>query len=847
MDDNESVSWDNAPDESNNTGEDINPVDGPPAPEEGDNQTQNVSPDDKDDELSDANKSIIKDTSEEENDNENDSELSNDEVLEQVNRGKANNLNLGGILVPLVSYAEASEEEIYGARPSQREYKNGDPPIKKPTFAKPAEARDGKLTLKKVIVFFIVCLAIGVFITLQASSYYNFKDGKVSNAFECLYAWLSANPPFNPFPLNQAVAMISMLVGTGVPLIIGIFTHLNNDEKNQSRVGHEHGNARLATPDDYKLYSNRFMEQNDNNMLFGVYKGKQVGLSLNNKLVNRSANVLVIGGTGTGKTFKYIKPNILQENCSMIITDPSGDIFRSFAPYLLSKGYNVYLFNASDFTFSNHYNPLLNVYNSYGEIDETQVDILVDLYMKNAKAGKEAGGGDPFWDKSEKSFLTALIYYTLEEDEDLLKEGFVCKGIADPADKTKEFKAQGMSGGRSFSTILKLVQEAKVSDDDEVKSPLTLRLENFFKRRDDAHIPFKTRDYYATFQIAPQKTANTILITTAVDLQIFATKEVANITQKSDIEELNIDINKIATQQSYLFLGIPQSHQAYNFLIAMLYSQLYGRLYELGERKLRGKYHIGYVAGTPIFDYFETKEEAQEFYDTITKDDIKSTPYINDAVMWQIRFRGKVYKTAVSREPLEKLIDDIPKMYIWCGDTVAGGDPSLPIHVNFLLDEFKNIGEIPNFLTILSTSRKYRIGSHVVIQDIGQLKTMYKEGEHETVMANVDTTIFLGSILKEDKEEIQKMLGKTTIRQKSTSSSQSGLSTSYTPTEVDLVSIDQISAINQRGRDDEFVIVRDTTPFMCRKLNLTEHKRWKDVKEAPKVDLETYYRNTKKG
>ena len=124
---------------------------------------------------------------------------------------------------------------------------------------------------------------------------------------------------------------------------------------------------------------------------------------------------------------------------------------------------------------------------------------------------------------------------------------------------------------------------------------------------------------------------------------------------------------------------------------------------------------------------------------------------------------------------------------------------------------------------------------------------MYKEGEHETVMANVDTTIFLGSILKEDKEEIQKMLGKTTIRQKSTSSSQSGLSTSYTPTEVDLVSIDQISAINQRGRDDEFVIVRDTTPFMCRKLNLTEHKRWKEVKESPKIDLEKYYRNMKKG
>ena len=92
----------------------------------------------------------------------------------------------------------------------------------------------------------------------------------------------------------------------------------------------------------------------DDNMLLGRYHGEYLGLTLDNMKANRSANVLVIGGTGTGKTFKYIKPNILQENASMIITDPSGDIFSSFAPYLLSRGYNVYLFNASDFTLSCH-------------------------------------------------------------------------------------------------------------------------------------------------------------------------------------------------------------------------------------------------------------------------------------------------------------------------------------------------------------------------------------------------------------------------------------------------------------------------------------------------------------
>lgn len=700
--------------------------------------------------------------------------------------------------------------------------------MEKVVFRKPKEIGGNKA--KKIIIFLLVCVAVGIFFAVEANSYYNFMGGKVESEMSCVFGWLPVfdSLPVNLSPLNTSVAGLAFLFGFGILGIMGLFVYLDTEQKQLSRVGHEHGNARLGTPKDFKQFKQKFMETNDNNMLFGKFQGQELGLSLNNKKVNRSANVLVIGGTGTGKTFKYIKPNILQENCSMIVTDPSGDIFRSFAPYLLSKGYNVYLFNASDFTLSNHYNPLMNVYDSYGNISETQVDILVDLYMKNAKAGKEASGGDPFWDKSEKSFLTALIYYVLENE--------------DYKDK------------RCFSQILNLVQKAKVDDDSEEESPLTQEMTAWFKRVGITEADptggdkYKTKLYYDTFRIAPQKTANTILITTAVDLQIFATKEVSFITQESPIKEMNIDINKMATQQSYLFLGIPQSHQAYNFLIAMLYSQLYGRLYELGERKLRGKYHIGYTLGTPVFDYFDSREEAQEFYETITEDDIIPSQYINNQKIYNIMWKGKSYKTSILREPLVKFVNEISKMYIWGGDEFAGGDPALPIHINFLLDEFKNIGEIPNFLTILSTSRKYRIGSHVVIQDIGQLKTMYKDGEHETVMANVDTTIFLGSILKEDKEEIQKMLGKTTIRQKSTSSSNSGLSTSYTPTEVDLMSIDEISAINQNGRDDELVIIRDVTPYLCRKLNLTEHKRWADVQASKKqyhINLEDYYRNNR--
>lgn len=557
----------------------------------------------------------------------------------------------------------------------------------------------------------------------------------------------------------------------------------------------------------------------DYNMLFG----KDVGLSLDNKKTNRSANVLVIGGTGTGKTFRYIKPNILQENCSQIITDPSGDLFNSFAPYLISRGYNVYLFNASDMTLSNHYNPLMNVYDSNGNISEIQVDILVDLYMKNAKAGKEAGGGDPFWDKAEKAFLTAIIYYVLENDEIPLED-------------------------KCFRTVLEKVQLAKVADEDsgeDVESPLTQEINAFVDRCEKQGKKQKTKIYYDTFLTAPSKTANTILITTAVDLQIFATENVDRLTRyNAKYPDLNINLDDIASTQSYLFLGIPQAHSAYNFLIAMLYSQLYGRLYELGENGFKGKFFLERKVGIPKFNPFDSKEDAEEFRATVTKYNIKENDYINGLKIYYIIWKGKIYKKSFVRERLEELIDELPKMSIRQNDPT---EVTLPIHVNFLLDEFKNIGEIPNFLTILSTSRKYRIGSHPIIQDIGQIKTMYKDGEHETLLANVDTTIFLGSILTEDKEYIQKLCGKTTIKQKSTSSQNSGLSISYTPTEVDLLSINDITRINDpnTGQNRAIIVIRDLDPFIVDKLNLLEHPRFiNGVKKVDKkFNLKQYFKN----
>ena len=245
-------------------------------------------------------------------------------------------------------------KELTAELPKIRNYTNK-AEFEKINFAKPVEAKGS--WKKKLLILLVACLVVGCFLGVKANSYFIYTGGKTTDGIACTFSWLMAdNMPYALTPFNSSIFMTAFGIGAGIVAIVGIFVYLEGEQKRQSRVGHEHGNARLGTASDFKKFKTQFMDNNDNNMLFGMYQGQQLGLSLNNKKVNRSANVLVIGGTGTGKTFKYIKPNILQENCSMVVTDPSGDIFRSFAPYLLSKGYNVYLFNASDFTLSNHYN-----------------------------------------------------------------------------------------------------------------------------------------------------------------------------------------------------------------------------------------------------------------------------------------------------------------------------------------------------------------------------------------------------------------------------------------------------------------------------------------------------------
>lgn len=619
--------------------------------------------------------------------------------------------------------------------------------------------------------------------------------------------------------------------------LIIVFLQLSNQQNKDMRVGHEHGKEHIATPSDYKRFYRDFTDKQGDNILLS----KHVAMSMDNKATNRTTNTLVIGGTGTGKTFRYIKPNIAQFNCSRVITDPSGDIFRSIGPALIELGKTVYLFNIKDFNLSNHYNPLLNVYDSNGNIDTQKVDILVSLYMENASEGKEQGSSDPFWDKSEKAFLTGVIYYVLENDDIPVED-------------------------KCFGTVLQKVQLAKPEPGSrDTTLMLTKEIDEWKEKMQEQGRNIMAPLYYNTFLIAPEKTMNTILITTAVDLQLFANPDVDRLTRlNTKYKDMNIDLDDLVQTETYLFLSIPQAEKAYNFLIAMIYSQLFSRMYALGEYITDNKWVPCKYRGLPLTNcliadrekpgnaskpIFKNKEEVENLKNELSiEDNIVAMPYINNTKIYYLVWKNKILKKSLSKDAMERLVETLKAgKYEVFNTTEYWDSPALPMRVELMLDEFKNIGKIPNFDTIIATCRKYRIGVHVVIQDIAQLKELYPNESHQTILANTDITLFLGSKLPEDIEYIQKMVGKTTIKQKSSSGSKTGPSTSYTPTEVDVLSVDQIKAINKDNKHQKcIVLIRDCTPFLDDKLDFREHPNQPILKAAKgKIDIDKFFENNK--
>lgn len=316
-------------------------------------------------------------------------------------------------------------------------------------------------------------------------------------------------------------------------------------QKENRRPGEEHGSAKWGSVHHVaKKYTDR--KHRFNNLILS----SALALSLNAKAHRRNLNVLVVGGSGAGKTRFYAKPNILQCNTSYIIADPKGEMLRATAPLLIEKGYDVKVFNLITPSESDGYNPF-----TYIRTDEDVIKLISNLIQNTTP--KNASNSDPFWEKSEIALDTALMLYLLHE---------------------------APSEEQNFETLMFLIENASVmEEDEEYQSPVDVLFEALEEEYPE-HIAVKQ---WKIFKQASGKTAKSILISAAVRLAAFNLPEIARMTSYD-----NLELGTLGEEKKAIFCVIPDNDNSFNYLVGMLYTQAFQELYYKADHEHGGELPI---------------------------------------------------------------------------------------------------------------------------------------------------------------------------------------------------------------------------------------------------------------
>lgn len=520
--------------------------------------------------------------------------------------------------------------------------------------------------------------------------------GKVlSHGFSNLFS-----NPFDIFPLSaSAFKYIGLL--TIVVAFIVMALYVNQQKNHVDMPGKESGSAKWYS--DMDKYNKRYTDPKgtkDHNGPNNMILSNDVFLNMDTKKTRFNNNVLVIGGSGSGKSRFFVKPNILQANCNYVVTDPAGEMLASMGTFLENQGYEIRVFNLVEMDKSHCYNPF-----KYIRKDEdvlTMIDcLIVNTTPPNTK------GGDQFWVKSETALLQALCFYLIEK----------C-----------------VPEEQNFGSVMELLRLAEVDENNPDKqSPLDVMFSKL-KAENPSSMAVKS---YDIFKMGAGKTLKSILISCGVRLQVFNLQAVANLTNVD-----TIDLASIGTGdgKKALFVITPQASETYNFLVSMLYSQLFETLY----------------------------------------------------------FEGN------------KLIEQ---------------DKSFKHEVRFLLDEFVNIGQIPQFTKKLATMRKYGISCSIIIQNLAQIKALY-EKDWETIIGNCDSMIFLGGLEYSTLEYISNIMGTQTIRTRNEGRSRgknSSSSLNYQRTQRKLMNPDEVG-----NMDNSMCIIkiRSLDPFFTKKYDYPKHPNY---------------------
>ena len=530
--------------------------------------------------------------------------------------------------------------------------------------------------------------------------------------------WLSLHP-------------LDLLLGAAGAALVRLAVYLKAKNAKKYRRGVEYGSARWGRPEDIAPYIDPVPDWN-------IPLTRTESLTMTSRPKDpktaRNKNILVIGGSGSGKTRFFVKPSLLQMHSSYVVTDPKGQLLRETGKLLAHGGpkrdengkpvrdkrgkvvyepYRIKVLNTINFSKSMKYNPLAYVRS------EKDILKLVNVIIANTKGDGEKSSED-FWVKAERLLYCALIGYIWYE--------------AEPEEK-------------NFITLLELINACEAREDDETyKSPVDILFDELAQAQPE-HFAVKQ---YVKFKMAAGKTLKSILVSCGARLSPFDIKELRDIMTEDELE-----LDTMGDRKTALFLIMSDTDTTFNFVIAMLQSQLFNLLCD----------------------------KADDFYN------------------------GR-----------------------------------LPVHVRCLLDEFANIGQIPNFDKLIATIRSREISASIILQSQSQLKTIYKDAA-DTIVGNCDSTLFLGGKEKSTLKEISELLGKETIDSLSQSENrgaQTSHGLSYQKLGKELMTQDEI-AVMDGGKC--ILQLRGVRPFFSDKFDITKHPRYKYLSDADKrnvFDVERY-------
>ena len=524
---------------------------------------------------------------------------------------------------------------------------------------------------------------------------------------------------------------LDICVGILGAILVRLAVYVKGKNAKKYRKGIEYGSARWGTAADIAPYIDPVPDWN-----IPLTRTESLTMTSRPKQPKyaRNKNILVIGGSGSGKTRFFVKPSIMQMHSSYVITDPKGQLLKETGKMLLhgapkldengkpvrdSRGkviyepYRIKVLNTINFSKSMKYNPLAYVRS------EKDILKLVNVIIANTKGDGEKSSED-FWVKAERLLYCALIGYIWYE--------------AEPEE-------------RNFITLLDLLNACEAREDDETyKSPVDILFDDLAKKQPE-HFAVKQ---YVKFKMAAGKTLKSILVSCGARLAPFDIKELRDIMTEDELE-----LDTMGDRKTALFLIMSDTDTTFNFVIAMLQSQLFNLLCD----------------------------KADDFYN------------------------GR-----------------------------------LPVHVRLILDEFANIGQIPNFDKLIATIRSREISASIILQSQSQLKTIYKDAA-DTIVGNCDVTLFLGGKEKSTLKEISELLGKETIDSLSQSENrgaQTSHGLSYQKLGKELMTQDEI-AVMDGGKC--ILQLRGVRPFFSDKFDITKHPRYKYLSDADKrnvFDVERY-------